>query len=180
MLKIIVPAGELFDPKTETFTYTKATELTLEHSLVAISKWESKWEIPFLNTELTHDQFVDYVRCMTITQLVDPNIYLTMTPAILTRIRSYMDAKMSAAVIHSDRQNNHESSKFVTADLIYYWMVALRIPFECQKWHINRLLMLIRIAEIEQNPNKKLSKAESAKRHHATNAARRAKMKNRH
>lgn len=177
MLKIIVPAGELFDPKTETFAYTKTVELVLEHSLVAISKWESKWEIPFLNTELTTEQFIDYVRCMTITQNVDPNVYLVMNQAILNRIRTYMDAKMSAAVIHSDRPNNQRSTKFITADLIYYWMVALRIPFECQKWHLNRLLMLIRIAEIEQNPNKKLSKAESARRSQATNAARRAKMR---
>ncbi len=180
MLKIIVPAGELFDPKTETFIYTKPVELVLEHSLVAISKWESKWEIPFLNTELTIEQFVDYVRCMTITQNVDPNVYLTMNQTVMNRIRAYMDAKMSAAVIHSDRQNNRSSTKFITADLIYYWMVALQIPFECQKWHINRLLMLIRIAEIEQNPNKKLSKAESAKKSQAINAARRAKMKKHH
>lgn len=174
MLKITVPAGELYDPVTDTFLYTKEITLTLEHSLVSLSKWESKWKKPFLNREHTVEMFDDYVRCMTITQNVDPNVYRVLTPSIRSRIREYMEDSMTAAIIHENAPER-TSTKFTTSDLIYYWMVALNIPFECQKWHLNRLLTLIRITNIEQKPDKKMGKAASARYSHATNQARRAK-----
>lgn len=125
--------------------------------------------------------FDDYIRCMTITQNVDDSIYIAITPEIRDIVRKYMDKKMSAAVVNEDPTQNRHSTKFVTADLIYYWMTELNIPPEYQKWHLNRLLMLIRIANAEkakQNPNnKKANKADIARRHHALNQARRAKKK---
>jgi hypothetical protein len=176
MLKITVPAGELHDPVTDFFYYTKETTIVLEHSLVSLSKWEAKWKVPFLNQEHPTHMFNDYVRCMTITQNVDPNVYLVLTPDIQRQIKNYIEDSMTAAVIH-ETNPQHQSTKFVTSDLIYYWMTALNIPFECQKWHLSRLLTLIRIANIENKPSKdrKMSKAESARRHHAVNSARRAK-----
>lgn len=169
----------LHDPMTNLITYTKETTLTLEHSLVSLSKWESKWRVPFLNKEHPAHMFDDYVRCMTITQNVDPSVYLAITPEIREQIKEYIDDSMTAAVVHENK-TQPKSTKFVTSDLIYYWMTALNIPFDpCQKWHLSRLLMLIRIANIENKPSKdrKMSKADSARSHHAVNAARRAKRR---
>lgn len=179
MKKITIPSVMLHDPITNLITYTKETTLVLEHSLVSLSKWESKWKVPFLNKEHTEQEFDDYIRCMTITQNVDPSVYLAITPELRKEIRDYIDDSMTAAVVHENRAPQ-SSSKFVTSDLIYYWMTALQIPFDpCQKWHLSRLLMLIRIANIENKPAKdrKMSKADSARSHHATNAARRAKRR---
>lgn len=179
MLKILVPGCELFDPMTGTFSYTKDTVLALEHSLVSLSKWESKWKKPFLNKEHTQAEFDDYVRCMTITQNVNPSVYGAMHANIRNRIMEYMDDSMTAAVIHDEQTNRQNSPKFITSDLIYSWMVALRIPFECQKWHINRLLTLIHIIDIDRRQSNKMSKSDSARSQQAINAARRAKMKKR-
>lgn len=179
MLKITVPAGELFDPVSETFIYTKETTLTLEHSLVSLSKWESKWKTPFLNHEHSVLMFDDYIRCMTLTQNVDPNVYRVITPDIRKRIQEYMDDPMTAAIIREDPTNGRVSKEFTTSDLIYYWMVELGISFDCQKWHLNRLLALIRITNIKRKPPKKTNRAEVARRHHDINAARRAKQRSR-
>ena len=174
MKKITVPAQELYDPKTETFFYTTEKSFVIEHSLVSLSKWEQKWKKPFLNREHSIEEFNDYIRCMTITQNVDPDVYNWITPEIRKEIQEYMEDPMTAAVVHENTPQR-TSSKFMTADLIYCYMVQLRIPFDpCQKWHLNRLLMLIRIVSIEQNPDKKMSKADSAKYSAMTNRARRA------
>lgn len=174
MLKITVPAQELYDPKTGMFYYTKPVMLTLEHSLLSLSKWESDWEKPFINRDHTIREFNDYVRCMTLTQNVDPSVYDRLTDANRQAVQSYIDRKMSAAVIHDDGTSKR-STKFMTADLIYYYMVEAGIPFQpCEKWHLNRLLTLIRIIGIERRTDNKMSKADSARRHASINRARRA------
>ena len=176
MLKIIVPGGELFDPKTGTFEYTKPVALTLEHSLLSLSKWESEWKKPFIDREHSIDEFNDYIRCMTLTKNVDPNVYEALTDGIRKEVQKYIDDPKTAAVVHDDG-TARKSTKFVTSDLIYYWMVEAGIPFDpCEKWHLNRLLMLIRIIGVERRTDNKMSKADSARHHAATNAARRAKM----
>ena len=175
MLKIIVPESELYDPLTATFSYTKPVTLTPEHSLVSISKWESKWKKPFISQEHSVEEFNDYVRCMTLTQNVDPSVYIRLTTDNRKEIQKYIEDPMTAAVIRSD-ENGRRSTKFVTSDLIYYWMVEAGIPFDpCQKWHLNRLLTLIRIIGIERRTDNKKSKADSARQHAAINRARRAK-----
>lgn len=169
----------LHDPVTNLISHTKETTISIEHSLVSLSKWESKWKVPFLNSEHTTDMFDDYIRCMTITQNIDPNVYLAIPQYVRKAVQDYIDDPMTAAIIHENK-TQPKSSKFVTSDLIYYWMTALNIPFDpCQKWHLNRLLTLIKIANIENKPSKdrKMSKSDSAKAHHATNAARRAKRR---
>lgn len=175
MKTITVPGQELFDPKTGTFSYSKGATFDIEHSLVSLSKWEKKWKIPFLNRDHTIEEFDDYIRCMTITKNVDPEVYKWITPSIRAEVQEYMNDSMTAAVIRENTPPSH-STKFITSDLIYCWMVMLQIPPEYQKWHLNRLLMLIRIVNIEQNPNKKMSKSDSARHHHATNQARRARL----
>lgn len=175
MLKVIVPASELYDPQTSTFSYAKPVVLTLQHSLLSLSKWEQEWKKPFINKEHTIDEFNDYIRCMTLTQNVDPSVYNRITNGIREAVQKYIDDPMTAAVIHDDGKTKR-STKFVTSDLIYYWMVEAGIPFTpCEKWHLNRLLTLIKIVGIERRTDNKMSKADSARQHAAINRARRAK-----
>lgn len=120
--------------------------------------------------------FDDYIRCMTITQNIDQNVYYAITPEIRNEVREYMEDKMTAAVVKSDN-DGRPATKFVTSDLIYAWMVMLRVPSKYEKWHLNRLLTLIQIVNIEQKPPKKANKAQNARDHHSINAARRAKRR---
>lgn len=177
MLKITVPESRIWNPSTEEFMLVKETTLVLEHSLVSLSKWEMKYKRPFLNQKHTSEEIDDYIRCMTLTQNVNPMVYYVITPGIRNQVRDYMEDPMTAAVVREDPQAP-QSTKFITSDLIYYWMVALQIPFDpCQKWHLNRLLILIKITNIEQKPKKKQNPADIARQHHAINAARRAGKK---
>lgn len=175
MLTITVPASELYDEEHNMFIKTKEQTLKLEHSLVAISKWESKWEKAYLESkDKTDEEVIDYIRCMTITQNVDPNVYYALTVKNVQDIINYINAKHSAVYLPEDPNGKKKGSRDkVTSELIYYWMVALQIPFECEKWHINRLLTLIQIANIKNQPDKKMSKSEIMRRNRAINEARR-------
>lgn len=179
MLSITVPEFDYYDEETNQFRSVKSRALQLEHSLISISKWESKWEKPFLEmlTELTNDQFFDYIRCMTITPNVDPLIYYGLTPKNQSDIIGYMNAKMTATTVKM--KETFGKRKIVTSELIYYWMVAMGIPFECEKWHINRLLALIQVCSVENAPNKKLNAKEATALHRSINEANRAKLKTR-
>lgn len=176
MLQIIIPASELWDEKTDQFVQTKEQTLQLEHSLVSLSKWESKWCKPFMSkTEKTSEETIDYIRCMTITQNVDNNVYNSITSEIIEQVSAYIEAPMTATTFSNDNKNviNRE---IITAEIIYYWMVALNIPFECQKWHLNRLLTLINVCNIKNQPKKKTSKRDILSRNAALNAARRERL----
>ena len=178
MLKITVPARELFDGK-DRFIYVKEQKLQLEHSLVSVSKGESKWRKPFLSQKpKTTEEYIDYVRCMTLTQNVDPNVYRALTPAILKEVSEYINAPMTATTFPKNG-NRRGPSEIVTAEIIYYWMLCHNIPFECQKWHLNRLMTLIRICDIKSRKPKKMSASEAARERAALNAARRNKYKTR-
>ena len=171
MLEIHVEAAEQFNEETNEFYYVKPQTLKLEHSLVSVSKWESKWHKPFLtNTEKTNEEIFDYIRCMTINQ-VDPQVYTVFSSKNIEDIQKYIDNPMTATTIHET--NNRPNSETITSELIYYWMVALDIPFECEKWHLNRLLTLIRICNIKNQPQKKMSRQETIERNRAINAVRR-------
>lgn len=160
MLTIKVPATEQWNELTNEFVNTKEQQLTLEHSLVSLSKWESHWCKPFLRKdEKTYEQTIDYIKCMTITQNVDPNVYKCLTKDTIQEINEYIAAPMSATFFRDDK-NSPKSNEQITSELIYYWMIALNIPFECQKWHLNRLLTLIRICEIKGKPPKKRSQSD--------------------
>lgn len=179
MLKITVPAIELWDEQKEIFVDIKEQTLCLEHSLVSLSKWESKWHKPFLTKDKKTDaEMRDYVRCMTLTQNVDPMIYDYLTSDNLNSIYKYIEDPMTATVIN-DRRSGRGSSEQPTAELIYYWMVACNIPFECQKWHINRLMTLIRICGIKNQPPKKMSRNEILSRNAALNQSRRNRLHSR-
>lgn len=172
MLKITVPATELWDNEREVFIKTKEQTLALEHSLVSVSKWEAKWEKPFLtNKEKSAEEIIDYIRCMTLTQNVDPMVYKSLTSDNFNAVREYIDAPMTATTFSNNGPAGHRET--VTSELIYYWMIALNIPVEFQKWHLNRLITLIRICNIKNSPQKKMSKAQTASQYRALNEARR-------
>lgn len=173
MLKITIPASEQWDEIHQEFIATKEQTLQLEHSLVSLSKWESKWCKSFLFTkEKTPEETLDYVRCMTLTQNVPPDVYRCLTSENIKAINDYIGAPMTATYFSNDNggRGNREQ---VTSELIYYWMIALNIPFECQKWHLNRLLTLIKVCNIKNQPPKKMSRQAIISRNAALNAARR-------
>ena len=175
MLQITIPAVELWDEKKEEFIHIKEHTLQLEHSLVSLSKWEAKWHKPFLTSVKTREETLDYVKCMTITQNVSPDIYNYLTAENINKINEYIEDPMTATSF-SNGNNNKPSREIVTSELIYYWMIAFSIPFECQKWHLNRLLTLVRVCSIKNAPAKKMSKREIMSRNAALNAARRQKL----
>lgn len=178
MLKIVVPARELWDERTQEFINIKEQPLTLEHSLVSLSKWESKWCKPFLTKqEKTREEIIDYVRCMTLTEDIDPIIYEYLSEGNVKQINSYIDAPMTATWFsEDDKKKSRGSGEQITSELIYYWMVALNIPFECQYWHLNRLITLIRVCEVKNQKPKKMSRRELMSRNASLNAARKQKL----
>ena len=172
MLQITIPAGEQYDERSQEFIKTNGCTLQLEHSLVSLSKWESKWCKPFLSSEKTDEEFLDYIKCMTVSSNVSNDVYNRLTLENFREISDYINAPMTATTFGKD-DKGPMNREVITSELIYYWMIALNIPFECQKWHIKRLITLIRVCEIKNTPPKKHSKREIMSRNAALNAARR-------
>jgi hypothetical protein len=174
MLNITIAPMELFDEKTQTFMMTKQYELRLEHSLVSLSKWESKWQKPFLTKgDKSREETIDYVRCMTITQNVDPLAYIYLSQDNIDTIAEYISSPMTATIISQEKKKGN--SEIITAEIVYYWMISFNIPFECQTWHLNRLLTLINVCSIRNQPAKKMTRKEYVAKQKALNDARRAK-----
>lgn len=176
MLLITIPATELWDEKNCEFVKVKEQTLQLEHSLVSLSKWESKWHKPFLSKdEKTGEEILDYIKCMTITQNVDPRAYNFLTRENMEEINRYIADPMTATTF-SEKEGGKNGREIVTSEVIYYWMVALNIPPEYQKWHLNRLMTLIRVCNIKNQPPKKRSKRDILSSNTALNAARRKQL----
>lgn len=180
MLKITVPAMEYWDEQKEMFIPKREQMLQLEHSLVSLSKWESKWNKPFLDrNDKTYEETIDYIKCMTITQNVDPEVYTRLSNENIEAVNEYIGRSMTATTIN-DRRKGRAGKRIVTSELIYYWMIAFNIPFECQKWHLSRLMTLIQVCEIENSPQKgKRSKADIMAENKALNEARKRQLKTR-
>lgn len=178
MLRITIPISpEGWDEEKQEFVEPQYKTLQLEHSLVSLSKWESRWNKAFFSKkEKTYEETLDYVKCMTITQNVDPSIYRHLTTENIDQINRYIEAPMTATVINRDGHTGKGNREAVTAELIYYWMIALNIPFECKKWHLNQLLTLIDVCNIKNSPPKKRSRRELMSRNSALNAARRKRL----
>lgn len=176
MLQITIPAREMWDERNNEFVYTNEQTLQLEHSLISLSKWESKWNKPFLSKESkTYEEILDYVKCMTLTQKVSPEIYANLTDENMSDIQRYIEAPMTATTF-SEEKNTKGNREIVTSELIYYWMIALGIPMECEKWHLNRLLTLVRVCNIKNSPPKKMGKNAIMSRNASLNAARRKRL----
>ena len=177
MLKLLIPETEFYDPVKEEFVYFKERTISLEHSLVSVSKWESIFKKSFLSVgPQTLGETLAYVKCMTITQNVDPKVYQCLSADTLKQIDEYIRDPMSATTFTDRVKNRPPSREVITSELIYYWMFSLGISIECQKWHLNRLLTLINIASIKNAPDQKMSKREAAEYQRQMNRARRAKL----
>ena len=180
MLRITIPSAEFWDEQKCEFVTTPERTLQLEHSLVSISKWESKWNKVFLSKrEKTREETTDYIRCMTITQNVAPLVYYGLSDENYAAIDDYIRASMTATYFSEEGSKGSGSKEEITSELIYYWMVTFNIPMECQKWHLNRLLTLIRICDIKNRPTKKRSRREIIQRNKRLNAERKKRLNSR-
>lgn len=172
MLEITIPATEQWDERISEFVITEEQTLQLEHSLVSLADWESKWCKPFMSREeKTFEETIDYIKCMTLNK-VDPDIYKCLTNDNISQINKYIEAPMTATTF-SKNINKGGSREIITAEVIYQWMIALTIPVEFENWHLNRLLTLIQVCNIKNTPPKKMGRRELASRNSALNAARR-------
>lgn len=192
MLTIKIAGTQSWDPQKAEFRYSEPVELRLEHSLLSLANWESKWHIPFLSNvgNLTAQQQMDYIRCMTVTKGVDPEVYRRLTREQMNAINIYMDDPMTATWFRGEpKPNEPRNGKTVkqkprprrggtetTAEVLYYQMFQLGIPKECEKWHLNRLLTLLRVGQEANNPPRKMSKAEAMAQQRMLNEQRKAKL----
>lgn len=176
MLVLEISGTEFYDEEKEEFVQMKPVELRLEHSLVSISKWESKWKVPFLSTKrMSLEQTRDYIKCMTINQNVDPLVYSTINAEQMAKINEYISDERTATTFSNN--GGPPNRQVVTSELIYFWMAQYNIPMECQKWHFSRLMTLIRIASIKNAPEKKMTRDAILSQNKSLNAARRKAMR---
>ena len=175
-LFITIPDSEAFDDRTNQFIQVKGRKIQLEHSLKSIALWESKWHKPYISKDpKTNEELVDYIRCMTLTKDIDPLLYYFIPEQEMKKIADYIEDPMTATTFREDKKTGPKN-KIVTNEIIYYDMIALNIPWECEKWHLNRLLTLIRVCSEKNKPDKKMSKHDIMSRNRALNAARRKKL----
>lgn len=175
MKKVFINETEFWDSKNECFINIEPQVLNLEHSLISISKWESKWHKPFLTDKpKTSEELIDYIKCMTINHNVHPLVYRSIPSNVLEEILEYIEDPMTATTVKEPP--GKKGREIVTSELVYYWMIAFNIPMECEKWHFNRLITLIKVCEAKNNPKKK-GRRESIEEYRALNKARRAKLK---
>jgi hypothetical protein len=175
VLKITVPGVEHFDDERQEFITIGDYELELEHSLVSLSKWESTWCKPFLGSaNKTPEQTIDYIKCMLLITDVPPDVFGRLSKSNLEDINEYLTSTMTATWF-SDAAGKG-SREIITSEIIYYWMISLNIPFECQYWHLNRLFALIKVCNQKNTPPKKMSRSEMAARNRELNERRKAQL----
>lgn len=173
MLKIRVPGEEFFDEVKEEFVEKGSIELELEHSLAALSKWESIWEKPFLGPDQkTPEESLSYIKCMIQTPDYPEDAVYRLPEATIQEIFEYINAKNSATWF-SEMPGRGRGREIVTAEIIYYWMITLQIPLEFEHWHLSRLFTLIKVINEKNAPKKKMSRREVLARNRALNEQRR-------
>lgn len=190
MLTLTVPESRWWDEEKEEFKFTKKKTIQLEHSLISLSKWEAKWKKAYLRDKgsLTAEETLDYIKQMTLTQSVDDSVYeaILSSPELMKQIQEYIDDPMTATVINRPMENPDRPShkETITSELIYYWMISAKIPWEAQKWHLGRLLTLIEVVSVKneqamaKNPYKRSTSSQMRNRS-SLNAKRRAARKSR-
>ena len=176
MLRITVPGIELYDEVREEFTNAEGFVLELEHSLVSLSKWESLYEKPFLSKENHTDQeVIDYIRAMILNDDYPEEVIGRLSKENFEQVNAYIDAKMTATWF-AENKNEPKSREIITAELIYYWMIKLNIPIEFERWHLNRLFTLIRVFNLKEGKQRKMSRSEILARNRELNAQRKAQL----
>lgn len=175
MLRLQIPDQELWDPIKERFIDVKGVTLELEHSLESISKWESKWHIPFHDDrkEKTYEQNIDYIRCMTLNQDVDPNVYYYLTDENVKKIHDYINDTSTATWFNDSNKPKRARRDVITAEIVYYWMSLYNIPESYQRWHFNKLMTLLRVAAEKSSEGASNKKVDNAAQRRALIAARR-------
>lgn len=177
MLQLVIPDVEYWDEQSEEFVTKFGQTLQLEHSLVSISKWESKWCKAFLGKkDKTNEETIDYIKCMTLTPDVNPEVYANLTDENLAKVREYIQAPMTATCLPEDKKSKGGSREVVTSELIYCWMIMLGIPVKFEEWHINRLITLIKVCNLKNKSPKKRGAKETARSYAELNAARRKRL----
>lgn len=176
MLKIIIEDEELYDEESNTFQTTERFEFEVEHSLLSLSKWEANYKKPFLSSgKLSTEEIFQYVMYMILTPNVTEKIVNDSSTKIFSEVNDYINSSQSATTF-GEMPQKRGPGEVITSELIYYWMVAFNIPFECEKWHLNRLFSLIRICNIKNSKPEKVSRHEAAMRNRALNEKRKAEL----
>lgn len=186
MLTVVIPTTERFNSETMKFeSLSKSYTLHLEHSLFSISKWEQKWHKAFLHVEKNYEETCDYIRCMTMDEDIPPEVYMFLPDRVIDEVNKYINSSQTATTFSKNDNDRPEGASrkvdIITNEIVYYWMIELGIPFECQYWHYNRLMTLIKVVEKkreENDPNrKKKSQREINEAHRAALKANRAAMR---
>lgn len=176
MLKLTIGEQELFDEETKEFRTVGGITIELEHSLVSLSKWESEFEKPFLTgDEKSTEEVKRYIELMILTPDYPTDVLEKLTPGDFSKINAYLDSKQSATTIY-DRSKPKGPPQTITSELIYYWMIAFNIPFECENWHLNRLFALVKICGIKNAKPTKTSRGDLAQQRRELNAERKARL----
>lgn len=177
-LTIEIPGVEMFNNLTQEFITVEPTTLVLEHSLISISKWEAKWKVPYIDTkDKTREQQLDYIRCMSLKGNISDDVLKSIASQEMKQINDYINDSMTATEIKNTKSS--ASNQYTTSELIYSWMVGYQIPVEFEKWHLSRLLTLIKVLSEENKPKKKMTPSEISARNKALNAKNRAKYHSR-
>ncbi len=172
MLELHVKLGEMFDEAKNEFVDPIEVTLELEHSLVSLSKWESKFKKPFLSKEdKTSEQLLWYIQAMNRTPDVPPEVFSRLGPAEINAINTYINDPMTAAWF-ADVPGAKKNTEVITSELLYFWMISFQIPITCENWHLNRLLTLIRTCNVKNAKPKKVSRAQAAAEQRALNEQR--------
>lgn len=176
VLDLYIPGKEFWNSELQEFIYTKDITLHLKHSLVSLTRWEQHYKRRFLDDgPKNEEEYRFYIQCMTLNKDVDPLVYTVLQEDDIKKVTDYLHDSMTATTLPK-QNNNHSNSEKLSSELIYYYMSALNIPFECEKWFLNNLIILISIASIKNNPQEKKSKP-SWSSIRALNAARNAKAR---
>ena len=178
MLRLLIPDQDFWDPIKEKFISVKGANVELEHSLASVSKWEAKWHIPFHDErkKKTTEQNIDYIRCMCLTDDVDPKVFNYLTEQNVKDVMSYIEDSATATWFNDTANKRRGKKEIITAEIIYYWMTAYNIPENYQFWHLNKLMTLLRVCAEKNNvDNKKTNSSQLAAQRRALNAARKSK-----
>lgn len=168
-LKIKFPKTEYFDENSQRFITLEPIELRFEHSLYAISKWESVIKKPFFPSNkgdtMTNEELLFYIQCMIMDESFEPKELLyRLDEETITKLKDYISDNMTATWFNDSRKVNivgKPHKEAVTSEMIYYYMFSLGIPIYCEHWPITRLTTLIRIFAVK-NDNKPMSRREEA------------------
>lgn len=181
MIEVHLPESEVYDEVAGVFMQLPEINLRFEHNLVSVSKWEATWHKPFIDSkDKTFEETLSYLAAMDLDGEKELSVYSRLSPKDLNAVLEYIDAPMTATtfteVPGSAGGPRGGSGEYVTSELIYYWMISLQIPMECQYWHLKRLLTLIKVVNLKNQPKKKMSRTEALNQQRALNAKRRAQM----